>query len=81
MRQETSCCADRSDIGRWRASTCCVILDRATVVGRGRASLFEHVWLAVERSWDVPIMLRRAGSNSKEAHLTCSKLIQFSIMV
>ena len=36
MRQETSCCADRSDIGRWRSSTCCVILDRATVVGRGR---------------------------------------------
>ena len=71
MRQETSCCADRSDIGH------CVILDRATVVGRGRDSLFEHVWLSVERPWDVPIMLPRAGSNSKEAHLTCSKLIQF----
>ena len=69
MRQETSCCADRSDIGRWRSSTCCVILDRATVVGRGRDWLSEHVWLSVERSWDVPIMLRLAGSNSKEAHL------------
>ena len=77
MRQETSCCADRSDIGRWRSSTCCVILDRATVVGRGRDWLSEHVWLSVERSWHVPIMLRLAGSNSKEAHLTCSKLIQF----
>ena len=39
MRQETSCCADRSDIGCWRSSTCCVILDRATVVGRGRLAV------------------------------------------
>ena len=77
MRKETSCCADRSDIGRWCSSTCCVILDRSTVKGRGRDWLSEHVWLSVERSWDVPIMLRRAGSNSKEAHLTCSKLTQF----
>ena len=53
------------------------LIEATSVVGRGRDWLPEHVWLSVERSWDVPIMLRRAGSNSKEVHLTCSKLIQF----
>ena len=81
-KQETSCCADRSDIGRWRSSTCCVILYRATVVGCGRDLLSTHVWLSVERSCDVPIMLRGASQTRiKEAHLTCSKLIQFKAMV
>ena len=50
-KQETCCCADRSDIGSWRSRTCCVIFYRATVMGRGRDSLSEHGWLSVERSW------------------------------
>ena len=71
-KQETSCCADRSHIGRWRSSTCCVISYRATFVGRGRDWLSEHV--SIVRYADYVALSK---SNSKEAHLTCSKLMQF----
>ena len=59
-KKETSFCADRSDICRWRSRTCYVMFYRATVVGRGRDWLSAHVWLSVERSRGVPIMLRSA---------------------
>ena len=48
-KQETSCCAGRSDIGRWRSHTL-RNLYRATVTGRGRDWLLAHVWLAVHRT-------------------------------
>ena len=76
-KQKTSCCADRSDIGRWHSCTCCVILYRATFVGRGRDWLSEHAWLSFERSWDVDEYVAPCKSNSKAAHLTGSKLMQF----
>ena len=37
------------------------------IVGRGRDWLSAHVWLSVERSWDVPIMLRGASQTQKSA--------------
>ena len=61
----SSCCGDRSDIGSWRSRSCCVILYRATFVGRGRDRLSEHAWLSVERLWDVTNMLRRANQTTK----------------
>ncbi len=65
-KQETSCFADRSDIGRWRSGTCCVMLYQKMVMGRGRDWLSTHVWLLIERSWYVPITLRRACQTPKK---------------
>ena len=45
--------------------TCCVMFYRATVVGRGRNLLLAHVWLYIERSSDVPFMLRATQSPKK----------------
>ena len=51
MPAETSCCADRSDIGAF--------------VGRDSDWLSEHAWPSVKRLWDVTNMLRRASQTTK----------------
>ena len=63
-KQETSCCADRSDIGRQDMLRNFVPDD-----GRGawqRLAVHARVTLSVEQSWDVPIMLRGASQTRKK---------------
>ena len=78
QKQETSCCADRSDIGRWRSRTC---LLRNFVPGDVRGAwqrLAVLARVAVHRTiMGCDEYVAPSKSNSKEAHLTCSKLIQF----
>ena len=73
-KQATSCCGDRSDISCWRSRSCCVTLYRTTVVGRGT----DARRVAVRRTiMGCDEYVAPNKSNSKESHLTCSKLIQF----
>ena len=75
-KQETNCCADRSDIGRWRSSTL-----RNFVPDDGRGAWQRravHARVTVCRTiMGCADYVARSKSNSKEAPLTCSKLIQF----
>ena len=61
----------RDKLQRWskrhqHSRSCCVMLYRATFVGRGRYWLSEHAWLSVEQSCDVTNMLRRASQTKKK---------------
>ena len=65
-KQETSCCADRSDIGCCRSSRSHMLRNVLPGDIRGaRHWLSANLWLYIERSSDVPFMLHATPSPKK----------------
>ena len=77
-KQETSCCADRSDIGCCRSRRSHMLRNVLPGDGRGaRQRLTVSARVAVHRTIKRCAVYVARNGKFKEAHLTCSNQIQF----